>query len=185
MQASKNLRIKYWSTALGFLFFIYSTLYIVRPICTFLKATTPFPLLVNALCITLLTFLLIAIGAKIRGAKFSSYLIFSFVLLAYIYGIVTIQYPEEKIHFIEYGILAFLLFRAIRLDIQKQPVAYVYAFLLITIFGWIDEGIQYLLPNRYYQVEDVILNSVSGGLGLLLVFICKREQKVEGCNRIS
>jgi VanZ family protein len=103
------------------------------------------------------------------------------ILSAYIYGMVTIQYPEEKIHFIEYGILAYLVFRPIHMDIQK-PAAYGYAFILITIFGWIDEGIQHLLPNRYYQTEDVILNSISGGLGLLWIFIAKKEQKACGRN---
>jgi len=175
MAPSKSLRTRYWLYVLGLVSLIYSTLYIVRPICTFLKATTPFPLLINTLCIILMILLVSGIGIKIRITKPSSYLILSMVLLAYIYGLVILQYPEEKIHFIEYGFLAYLTFRAIRIDIDK-PVAYGYTFLIVSILGWIDEGIQYLLPNRYYQIEDVILNSVSGALGLFLVFIVERER---------
>jgi VanZ family protein len=36
--------------------------------------------------------------------------------------------------------------------------------------GWGMRGIQYLLPNRYYQFQDICLNSVSAALGLILVF---------------
>jgi len=175
MRPSKNLRARYWLYVFGWVSLIYSTLYIVRPICTFLKASTPFPLLINVLCIVLLIFLATVIWMKTRITKLSSYLILSMVLCAYIYGLVILQYPEEKIHFIEYGFLAYLVFKAIRIDIQK-PIAYGYAFLLVSIFGWIDEGIQYYLPNRYYQIEDVILNSISGALGLLIIFTLKREQ---------
>lgn len=175
MPTSKSLRARYWLYVFGLVSLIYSTLYIVRPVCAFLKATTPFPLLINTLCVVLLIFLVIGVWVKTRITKLSSYFILGMVLFGYIYGITVIQYPEEKIHLIEYGFLAYLAVKAIRVDVQK-PIAYGYAFLLVSIFGWIDEGIQYVLPNRYYQIEDVILNSISGALGLALVFIVQREQ---------
>ena len=170
-----NLRTRYWLYVLGWVSLVYSTLYIVRPICDFLKATTPFPLLINILCIVLLIALVGGLWMKIRITKWSSYLILIMVVLAYIYGLVTLQIPAEKIHFIEYGFLAHLVIKAICLDVQK-PIAYGYALLLISIIGWIDEGIQNILPNRYYSINDVILNCISGALVLLLVFIYKRER---------
>lgn len=176
MDASKNLRSKYWVYVWGWVFYIYSTLYVGRPVCTYLKETLPFSLLINALMAVLLILLVIGMVSKGHMTKPSSYFILAMVLSVYIYGLVMIQYPEEKIHFIEYGFLAYLVYKAVRLDVQ-EPMAYGYAFLLISALGWIDEGIQYLLPNRYYQIEDVILNSISGALGLGLVFIFKREQK--------
>ena len=176
MPLSSNLRTRYWLYVFGFLSLIYSTLYIVRPICTFLKASTPFPLLINTLCIVLLILLAIGIRMKVRIVQLSSYILLGMVFSVYLYGLVTLQYPEEKIHFIEYGFLAYLVFKAIRVDIQK-PIVYGYAFLLTSIFGWIDEGIQYCLPNRYYQIEDVILNCVSAALGLFLVFVFERERR--------
>jgi VanZ family protein len=94
--------------------------------------------------------------------------------LCYAYGLATIAYPEEKIHFIEYGILAFLIYRAMRLSLAR-PGAYIGAFFLTGISGWVDEGIQHLLPNRYYQLEDVLLNAVSGALGLALLFLFERR----------
>jgi len=49
---------------------------------------------------------------------------------------------------IEYGILALLVLKAIQIDVPK-PASYGYAFVIVSAFGWIDEGIQYLLPNFY------------------------------------
>ncbi len=175
MHTSKNLRKKYWTYVLAWVSLIYSTLYIARPICAFLKETTPFSFLVNIFVVILALSLLVGIWGNIRITKYSSYFILGIVLCSYIYGLVTIQNPEEKIHFVEYGILAYLVFQAIDVDIQK-PIVYGYAFLLTALFGWMDERIQYILPNRYYQTEDVILNCISGALGLLLVFVIKREQ---------
>jgi len=114
---------------------------------------------------------------KMRIRQWSSYLIVIMVVLAYVYGLVTLQLSSEKIHFIEYGFLAYLVIKAISLDIKK-PIAYGFAFLLVSIIGWIDEGIQNILPNRYYSMDDVILNSISGALVLLLVFVFKEEQKM-------
>ena len=176
MAIQKNLRRRYWLYVLGWVSFVYSTLYIMRPICDFLKANTPFPLLINAICIVLLIALVGGLWMKIRITKWSSYLILIMVVLAYIYGLVTIQIPAEKVHFIEYGFLAYLVIKAISLDVQKL-IAYGYALFLISIIGWIDEGIQYILPNRYYSINDVILNSISGALVLLLMFVFKRESR--------
>jgi len=175
MSTIKDTRRRYWSFVLVWIGIIYSTLYIVRPICTFLKETTPFPLLINALCIIFLIAVLIVLWKTARAFDPFSYFILAGILLAYAYGMAAIQYPEEKIHFIEYGILAYLIYRAVRLD-KPDFTAYGIAFLLCSILGWIDEGIQHILPNRYYQIEDVILNSVSGILGLLLVYVFQRNR---------
>ena len=36
------------------------------------------------------------------------------------------------------------------------------AIALTTAAGWIDEGIQYLLPNRTYDLRDVAFNATAG-----------------------
>lgn len=175
MSTKKESRRRIWSYVLGWVGIIYSTLYVARPVCTFLKETTPFVLLTNILCIVLLIAVLIVLWRKARTFKPLSFFLLAGVFLAYGIGLATIQFPEEKIHFIEYGFLAFLIFKAIRIDISNSAV-YAYSFILVSIFGWIDEGIQYILPNRYYQTEDVLLNSVSGFLGLLLVYVFQRNK---------
>ncbi len=176
MNASRHLRRKYWSYAAGWVICIYSTLYIVRPVCEFLKNNTPFALLTNASLIGLLVSLSIVLYRKARHQNALAHVLFVLVILAYVDGLGKILNPEEKIHFLEYGFLAYLVYRAVSIDVRGGH-AYLCAFLLTAVFGWIDEGIQHLLPGRYYQIQDVLLNGFSAGLGLSWTFLFQQRNK--------
>ena len=89
-------------------------------------------------------------------------------------------YPAERLHLVEYGFVSFLLFRALALHMEGTK-AYVASFLLTVVIGFGDEVIQWVLPNRYFELKDVQLNAVSGGLGLLLVrFVMRPNVAVAG-----
>jgi len=170
-----SIRAQYWSWVAGWVTLIYSTLYFVPGLVEFIQERTPFDLLTNMV-------VLLAVGGLIFGyllrrgfRKPSSYVLCSFVILCYIYGLSKIRFPAEKIHFIEYGVLAYFLYRALRLDV-KRSLAYVSAFIMAGLLGWIDEGIQGFLPNRYYELVDVRLNCISAALGLLLIYVFERER---------
>lgn len=174
---NKRLRKKYWALAFIWIAIIYSTLYFVRPICEFLKGAIPFAIVMNAMIIVVLGAFLIVIGRKLLASKsFLNYALILIALLGYGYGLVSIEYPEEKLHFIQYGFLSLLIFRALIADFPRAA-SYGLALLLTSFFGWVDEIIQGILPNRYYQNTDVILNMFSGALGLLLVYVHERLSK--------
>ncbi len=176
MLPSNPPRVKYWLHVFLCVLLIYSTLSIVRPICEFLKANTPFALLANSGLIVLLGSVILYSLIKVKVRRPLTYLYLLLVTGLYVYGIVLLDIPEEKLHFVEYGFLGFLTYRAISLDVPGAR-AYCLAFLLTGLLGWGDEGIQEILPNRYYQFKDVILNVISGGLGLCLTYIMNREKK--------
>lgn len=44
---------------------------------------------------------------------------------------------------------------------RRVPSPGILAFLLAAILGWIDEGIQFLLPNRVYDIRDVGFNALA------------------------
>ena len=73
--------------------------------------------------------------------------------------------PEERVHFVEYGVLALLARYALA---SHLPPARQYpgALLLATVAGWLDEVIQGLLPDRVYDLRDVVVNSVAALLAL-------------------
>src|SRR3989344_7541905 len=173
MDPKRPLRKKYWAWATGWTLAIYATLYPVRPVCEFLKKIIPFDLWVNILIFGCLSVIAGFFPRKYKMTNGFGYVLLLLAISGYAYGLVTIPYPEEKIHFIEYGILAYLIFRALQLD-QGARAAYAGAFALTAALGWGDEGIQHLLPNRYYQTSDVVLNAVSGLLGLILVYVFQR-----------
>lgn len=176
MTEKELLRRRRWALAAGWTACIYATLGIVRPICEFLKRTIPLSLSIDILIVGILAALVFwgLRGRRVR--RISTYVFLALIAAAYGYGLAVISSPEEKVHFIEYGFLAYWILRALEVDYPKGW-AYPAAFVLTAGLGWLDEGIQHLLPGRYYQTTDVILNSLSGALGLCLAFVLKREDR--------
>jgi len=170
-----QLRQKNWLLAGLWVFCIYSTLYAVRSVCQFLKQHIPFAFFTNFLIILILAILTFYIITKVHPRRLLSYLLLIVILGCYAVGLFIIPYPEEKWHFMEYGILAYLIFKACRVDFQ-EGISYFLSLLLTTLIGWGDEGIQGLLPNRYYDIRDVVINGISGVLSLLFVFVTRYEQ---------
>jgi hypothetical protein len=65
--------------------------------------------------------------------------------------------PEEAVHFVEYGVLGVLLYRAF-VHRVRDPSVYVNAALTAAIVGTVDEAIQWLTPGRTWALRDVWLN---------------------------
>jgi len=72
----------------------------------------------------------------------------------------------ERIHFFEYGLLAFLCLHAAGRRHQGFRRFFHAGAAALTI-GFLDEVIQGLLPNRYYDSRDLLLNMTASGLVLL------------------
>ncbi|MBM3284337.1 MAG: hypothetical protein FJY81_00525 [Candidatus Aminicenantes bacterium] len=71
--------------------------------------------------------------------------------------------PEEAVHFLEYGLLGFLLFRALSLSIRDKSI-YIAALLIGSLVGIFDEIFQWIVPGRYWDFRDVGLNVLAAGL---------------------
>ncbi len=71
----------------------------------------------------------------------------------------------EKIHLVEYGLLAYLLYRAFKptgdLAMLLLPL------LWVAIAGVADEGMQWLVETRLGEIRDVFLNLYAGLCGLI------------------
>ena len=97
------------------------------------------------------------------------------LLCAGVYGAITVpmQSPEETLHFIQYGVVALLSFAAapVRLEGWKR---YLFATVACAAAGWTDEGIQALLPTRYYDLRDVGFNALAGVLALSALAVFRR-----------
>lgn len=57
--------------------------------------------------------------------------------------------------------------RALRLDLSPRG-AYLASLMLTIAVGFGDECIQWVLPQRFFELKDVQLNAVSGVLGLVI-----------------
>lgn len=72
---------------------------------------------------------------------------------------------EERTHLFEYGLVAILIHRALRerrSEGRRVPVPALLAVVSTALVGWLDEGIQALLPNRVYDLRDVGFNALAG-----------------------
>jgi hypothetical protein len=65
--------------------------------------------------------------------------------------------PEEALHFVEYGVLGVLAWRALRPSLPDAG-AFVGAALVGAVVGTLDEAIQWATPMRYWGLRDIGLN---------------------------
>ena len=70
----------------------------------------------------------------------------------------------EHVHFVEYGLVAWLFYRAWRpLD---NGAAIIWPLLAGTFVGIVDESVQWFIPARVGEAHDIFLNTVAVGCGL-------------------
>jgi hypothetical protein len=95
---------------------------------------------------------------------------------AYALVVTPMESPEEKLHFLEYGVVALLAFAA-------APVGWSHlgrlagAALFTLAAGWLDEGIQAVLPSRYYDLRDVGFNALAGVMALAALELVRRASR--------
>jgi VanZ family protein len=105
---------------------------------------------------------LLIFNLKVRS--FSNY-IWLFILagLYFYFTLKLVKAPAEAIHFLEYGMLGFFLFRALKYHIKDKSI-YLTGVLFCLLVGTFDEILQWVTPGRLWSFRDVGLNTLSGGL---------------------
>jgi len=86
------------------------------------------------------------------------------IVLVYWLILSQINFPEERIHVIMYGVIALLIHAALlerSAGGQKVPASFFVVIVVTSIFGTIDEIIQIRLPNRVFDVHDILYNFVA------------------------
>ena len=93
---------------------------------------------------------------------------------AYGVGTFSARVPQERLHYLGYGLLAMLLYVGLARD-RGEPgkgstlVPALSAMLAGSLVGFVDELLQIAWPRRYFDWADVGVNVVAVGLGLLVV----------------
>ena len=152
---------------------IYSTLYVARTITDSIReagllraaVATAFGLAGLAV----LTFLIR--NPSLRRPR--TFLVTCVIGLGYAAVVFPMESPEEKLHFLEYGAVAVLAFLAAP-PLWTQGRRFLFAALFTLGAGWLDEGIQALLPNRHYDLRDVGFNVLAGLMALASFALIRR-----------
>ncbi len=163
----KNIRrILYWSLALIWAIIILLTLPYARQWTNWITERFTGYFIPTTVILILSSFLVYTIVRLIKAkSAFFDYLIFALIVAGYVFSLLQLKIVIEQIHFLEYGLLAYLFLKAIRVD-RKDSGGYLIALLLVMEVGVIDEYIQGILPDRVGELHDVYLNVLSGVLAL-------------------
>lgn len=84
---------------------------------------------------------------------------------------------EERTHLFEYGIVAVLIYQALWERAQngrRVPAPAILALVATALLGWVDEGIQALLPNRVYDNFDVLSNAIAALIAIVAHLLVAR-----------
>ena len=101
---------------------------------------------------------------KLNIRSLSNYIWLFIVAGLYTYFTLKLQKaPAEAIHFLEYALLGFFLFRALSHHVRDKTI-YLTATLFALLIGTFDEILQWIIPQRMWDFRDVGLNALSGGL---------------------
>lgn len=165
---SANLLIFYrsrlWALIWAYIAVIYLTLPLMRSLLRWLKqnigADTLSWGLNGLLVLAAIALLLVAL----RRGLITTVAIA--IPLAFI-GILAFNLPiaEERVHFLQYGLLGLLVVATNRRPTRLQMVVMV---LFVVAVGCVDELIQWWLPNRVGDWRDVGINALAGTLGVAM-----------------
>jgi len=171
-----------WLAAAGWLVAIWLSLYPARGAVNFLRSRNV--LMTSVLACFLIAGAVVVVWAWRRRLRLSQWAILVVSGSVYATAFAVVRRPEERLHFIEYGVMGILIYAALserrrsRLAAPARgwtrifdPVRWpaISAFMLTTLLGWGDEVIQGILPNRYYDLRDLVFNALGGLMAVLTV----------------
>ena len=89
------------------------------------------------------------------------------------------RWPVEAFHYVEYGILSVLIYRALSHRIGDTSI-YVACVLAGTLIGVLDECVQWLVPGRYFDFRDIELNFFAVALAQIAIASAIRPKNISG-----
>lgn len=110
--------------------------------------------------------LIVGLYVGVAGIMYFRKKIF-FTIIVLLVGMAAYKYitiPIERIHFIQYGLLGWMVWGAVKGTKHKFIIAILY----IVGIGVLDEIIQGILPTRVYELRDIYMNIFGGSLGMVL-----------------
>lgn len=106
-----------------------------------------------------------------RMGKRSANDIMTLAVAGIMYAYIMISFapnPSDRIHLVEYSLLAILLYYALKFDVKTKFV-YITAWSMSAIVGFVDEMIQSQLSTRTYDLNDMMINAMAAAVALVTV----------------
>ena len=133
------------------------------------------PLVLCASLAAAIAFLLL----RRREKRPSIYTAIALLAVLYYHLFHFVTYPIERIHMGEYGLITFFIVMALASH-GAGSIIYLWAVILAFHIGIIDELVQGVLAERYYDLKDVWLNAWACGLGGCVIAFVVKPGRVRG-----
>lgn len=165
-----------WFCALAVVVAIYSTLGLAGTLAEVLRDRN---LLAGSLLFLMFLTLAAIVGSGIRRRP-GRREVWVVLGVTAVYGMAVLRMggsPEERTHLFEYGIVAVLIYQALAeraRNGRRVPVPAALALVTAVLLGWLDEGIQALLPNRVYDTFDVASNALAAAIAIVANIVVSR-----------
>ncbi len=164
-------KINKWVIAVVYTALIYISLPFMRGLLNWTRAffggTAPFSIAVNiTLALAVLGSVIVLIKLRVGLWRFVVFFLFAAAVI--IIAAKKLDIPEERIHFIQYGLCGYLYMEA-ALTMSAAAWKKVSIAIAATVLAGIgDELIQGILPSRVYDIRDIYFNSFAGVSGVVL-----------------
>ena len=159
-----------WLWVLAVMAAIYATLGLAQRMAETLeeRGLLDFTVGLFLLCMFLVGVTILTQGLRVRpgGAEVA---VAIGVATAYLLVFTRMTIPTERSHLIEYSIVGVLIYEALserRSGGRSVPLPPVLAVLVTVALGALDEGIQWLLPNRVFDPVDILFNTLAGTMAV-------------------
>jgi len=154
--------------ALAYVLVGYCFIFVARPVVLFFRDLNLLRVLVTLICLATF-YLLYRLILNNSRSNHNFSLKWTFGLGAF-YSVLLyfVERPEERMHFVQYGLLSPLLIFTLSPYLQRnKAIHHFLSFALSASFGVIDECIQYIAPDRIFEWRDIYMNVAAAFLGSL------------------
>ncbi len=145
-----------------YLFCLYASLGIARSVAEYLRTQNLLRLTVSALFSLVLPAVLLWRFSVTGRQRMLRRVMLLLILLAAAF--ILSHTPEERLHFLTYGLLGWLF----SWTLEEQQVSLFWPLLFVWLAGTGDELIQGLLPNRVFDLRDILFNGIAGAAGIAI-----------------
>ena len=101
------------------------------------------------------------------------------IAVVYLLVLFRLTLPERS-HLIEYSVVAAFTYEALleRKRHHHFPIPAILAIVLTSAAGTIDELIQYVLPNRHFELTDILFNVLASVMAVVAIVILRGTRKL-------
>lgn len=183
MTKRKRMEWVRWAQAATCVALTYATLNSARAVVDALRDRNQLRVTVAGLFI--LVGAMIAVAVLRRRPSRSEVRVLALSAVVYAVLLPLLERAEERLHFLQYGLIGALVYSAldhrwVRPGVRSEGVAAAVAIAIVLVVGWVDEGIQYFLPERYYDLRDVAFNLIAGALAVAISVAFRRARRGAG-----